>query len=463
MKEKSPLPPLTENWLNKRFPNSAEKIRVVPGLGENRKKPKLNCVTVTVCHANLEVIQLKAFHRILLLKALADSEYSVDPVIYIGALRDIARGHQRGDIRERVVETSEFFKGVFSSKVRTIEDRVELQKDVYSVISILRFEKSLQNILDQIDTEEKLDGAKYIKLKEKEMRLTEYEKELLRIYLFRRRKLKTELQKYYYVSWGLEALDGLGASYSIFDKSNAGLSILRKLICAENDKEYPATIVLPDPITISGKPMRYVESKDLDNDETLFVCDSKRDVKLKIYEQEGVSLKFLDYLANNIVRSFAPSSVKNELDSKYDKMCEHAKSGDGTAYRQLKRIVFESYREFIKPYYNSIERIHGTHESLFVQDELLEKALDALGSERNREILKELASYYEKHETPMTVDELCEKLGLSRGAKKGLWRNVDKLVNSGLVNKIPEGKRLNKYCVYGNKTVIRIRWSLVKE
>jgi hypothetical protein len=116
----------------------------------------------------------------------------------------------------------------------------------------------------------------------------------------------------------------------------------------------------------------------------------------------------------------------------------------------------------MKPYYEAMETILGTHESLFVPEELTEKTLDALGSKRNRQILIELASHYKKHSAPMTVGELFEKMGLKKGAKKGLWRNLDTLVRCGLVDRIPEGRKLHKYSIYGNKTTIRIRLPLTE-
>jgi len=463
--ERYPLPLLTEDWFDKRFPSiGREKIRVVDGLGENWKKLKFDSVVVVGCHADLEVGQLKHFFPVFVLKDLVDSGYSISPVIYIEALRDIGRGYHRGDIRERVAEAHKFFQSFFSPSARVliVEDRVEIQRDIYSVLTILNFEKSLQNILKQLDTPAKLQNVTSIKLKEREFSLTNYEKELLETYLFDRRKLGTELKRYPYVSWGLEALAELSASYDIFDKSNAGLAILRKLICADHDKEYPATIVLPDPVTISGKPMRYVNPRELNPDETLFICDSYQDVSRKIYEQENVSPAFLDYLVNNIIRPFASSYSKNALDSNYDKLMSKKQMGDESGDRKLKRMISKSYWEFVKPYYNSVEMILGTHESLFIPKELTERTLEALGSKRNREILKVLASYQEKHKTSMTVNELFEKMGLPKGTKKSLWRNLEILVKSGLVNRTLEGKRLHKYNVSGNKTTIRIIWHLSK-
>ena len=44
-----------------------------------------------------------------------------------------------------------------------------------------------------------------------------------------------------------------------------------------------------------------------------------------------------------------------------------------------------------------------------------------------------------------------------------IWRNLETLVRCGLVDRIPEGKKLHKYSIYGNKTTIRIRLPLVEE
>jgi DNA-binding HxlR family transcriptional regulator len=417
---------------------------------------------VVAFHADLEVAQLKHFLPLFFLEEFIDSSYSINPVVYIGALRDIGRGYHRGDIRERVAEAHKFFQGVFSPTARgvIVEDRVEIQRDIYSILRILDFEKSLQNILNQINTREKLREATTVNLKEKTYNLTEYEKELLEIYLFDRNKLGTEIKTYPYVSWGLESLGYLGASYNIFDKSNAGLSILKKMICADQDIEYPATIVLPDPITVSGKPMRYLQSRDLNPDEALFIVDSYRDVSRKIYEQENVSQKFVNYLVKDIIRPFAPASIRRDLESNFEKLTSKKRGDEEIVPRELKRLVLKYYWDFIKPYYDSIETILGTHESLFVPEELTEKTLDALGSKRNRQILIELASHHQKHASPMTVNELFEKMGLKKGAKKGLWRNLETLVRCGLVDRIPEGRKLHKYSIYGNKTTIRLRLPL---
>ena len=456
-----PLPLLTQKWFEQRFPEIGT-IQVVDGLGDNWKRQKLNSIVVVAFHADLEVSQLKHFFPLFLTQYLIKNGYSINPVVYIGALRDIGRGYHRGDISERVAESHKFFQGIFSPSTRVVivEDRIEIQKDVYSILRILEFEKSLQNILIQIDTPEKLLETKTVALKEKSYPLTNYEKELLEIYLFERNKRGTEIKSYPYVSWGLETLGYLGTSYNIFDKSNAGLSILKKMICADQGIDYPATIVLPDPVAISGKSMRYLNPRDLNPDETLFISDSYRDVSRKIYEQEKVSIKFLDYLVRNFIQPFGPTSKKEE-ESCWEKIETKKHLGDEVASRELKRIVLKCYWDFIKPYYEAMEAILGTHESLFVPEELTEKTFDALGSRRNRQILRELASHQQKHGAPMTVSELFEKMRLNRGAKKGLWRNLDTLVRCGLVDRIPEGKKLHKYTIYGNKTTIRIRLHLI--
>ena len=456
-----PLPLLTEKWFSQRFPEM-EAVKVLEGTGEEWKRRKLKAVIVVAFHADLEVAQLKHFLPLFLVEELIDSGYSINPVVYIGALRDIGRGYHRGDIRERVAEAHKFFQGIFapSAKAVIVEDRVEIQRDVYSILRILDFEKSLQNVLNQINTLEKLREATTVRLTEKTYNLTEYEKEVLEIYLFDRNKLGTEIKTYPYVSWGLESLSYLGASYNIFDKSNAGLSILKKLICVDQNIEYPATIVLPDPVAVSGKRMRYLQSRDLNPDETLFISDSYREVSRKIYEQEKVSTKFLEYLARNIIQPFAPANGKKSKEQCWKGLATRKSLEGEIASRELKRLGLRCYWDFIGPYYEAMETILGTHESLFVPEELTEKTLDALGSKRNRQILTELASHHQKHASPMTVNELFEKMGLKKGAKKGLWRNLDTLVRCGLVDRIPEGRKLHKYSIYGNKTTIRIRLPL---
>jgi hypothetical protein len=459
-----PLPLLTEKWFKQRFPEMGS-IRILEGVGEHWKRRKLNSVIVVAFHADLEVAQLKHFFPLFFTEYLIHSGYSVNPVVYIGALRDIGRGYHRGDIRERVAEAHNFFQGIFtpSARVVIVEDRIEIQRDVYSILRILEFEKSLQTILGQINTPKKLSETNIVKLTDKVYSLTYYEKELLSIYLFERNKLGTEIKKYPYVSWGLESLGYLGASYNIFDKSNAGLSVLKRMICVDQGIEYPATIVLPDPVAVSGNLMRYLHSRDLNPDETLFISDAYSDISRKIYEREDVSLKFLDYLLRNVIRPFAKKSQVKDCETCWTKLSTYKQVDSEVASRELKRLVLKCYWEFIKPYYQSMETILGTHESLFVPEELTEKTLDALGSKRNREILVELAKHHQKHSSPMTVNELFEKMGLKKGAKKGLWRNLDTLVKCGLVDRIPEGRKLNKYSIYGNKTTIRIRLSLAQE
>ncbi|TRO48004.1 ArsR family transcriptional regulator [Candidatus Bathyarchaeota archaeon] len=462
--ENIPRPQLTEQWFAQRFPEMGE-IRVLEGLGEQWKRRKLKSTIVVAFHADLEVAQLKHFFPLFFTEYLIRSGYSINPVVYIGALRDIGRGYHRGDITERVAEAHTFFQGTFTprTKVVIVEDRLEIQRDVYSILRILEFEKSLQDILRQINTQEKLAETKTIQLREKTYTLTEYEKDLLRIYLFERDKLGTEIKKYPYVSWGLESLGHLGTSYNIFDKSNAGLSVLKKMICADQGIEYPATIVFPDPVAISGKLMRYLHSRDLNPDETLFIIDSYSDISRKIYEQANVSLKFLDYLVRNIILPFSKGSKNSSADACRKQLASDRHLKDEIASRELKRLVLKCYWEFIKPYYQSMETILGTHESLFVPDELTDKTLDALGSNRNRQILMKLAEHFKKHGSPMTVNELFEQMGLKKGAKKGLWRNLETLVKCGVVDRIPEGRKLQKYSIYGNKTTIRIRLPLAEK
>ena len=88
--ESIPLPQLTEQWFAQRFPEMGE-IRVLEGLGEQWKRRKLNSTIVVAFHADLEVAQLKHFFPLFFTEYLIRSGYSVNPVVYIGALRDIGR------------------------------------------------------------------------------------------------------------------------------------------------------------------------------------------------------------------------------------------------------------------------------------------------------------------------------------------------------------------------------------
>jgi hypothetical protein len=210
--------------------------------------------------------------------------------------------------------------------------------------------------------------------------------------------------------------------------------------------------------------MRYLQSRDLNPDETLFISDSYREVSRKIFEQKNVSPKFLEYLARNIIQPFGSTTEKKSSESCMKELTSNARAhlDYERASRELKRPCLKAYWEFIRPYYEAMEAILGTHESLFVPGELTEKTLNALGSKRNRQILIELAVHHQKHASAMTVNELFEKMELKKGAKKGLWRNLETLVRCGLVDRIPEGRKLHKYSIYGNKTTIRIRLPLTE-
>jgi hypothetical protein len=462
--ERIPLPQLTEEWFSQRFPEM-DQVHVLDGVGQKWKKQKMEAPIVVASHADLEVAQLKHFFPLFFTDYLLRNGYSITPVVYIGALRDIGGGYHRGDIRERIAEAHKFFQGVYSPKTKVIiiEDRIEIQRDVYSILRILEFEKSLQDILRQINTIEKLWEIETIQLKEKDYPLTNYEKSLLSIYLFERNKLGTEIKKYPYISWGLESLGNIGIAYNLFDRSNAGLSVLKKIICIEHEIEYPGTIVLADPISISGKLMRYLHPSNLNQDETLYIIDSYQEISRKIYEQENVSPKFLEYLMKNIIFPFAQTAMIKSVETCKEGFSVHKPLIEGKAPSKLKRLVLNCYWDFIKPYYESMETILGTHESLFVSEDLIEKTLDALGSKRNRQILTQLAKYYDKHAAPMTANELIENMQLKEGARKGIWRNLDTLVKCGLVDRIPEGKKLQKYTIYGKKNTIRLRFSLAEK
>lgn len=452
-----PTPEILSKWLCEHFSsNSNQPIMLIDGVGENWKEPKPASVVATACHAGINFVQLKTFQRILLLRQMA-CEYSVEPVIYIMALRDILRGIDQGQIKDKVSETRRFLKEVFSTQdipFSTIVDKTRIQKDTRSIFTVLDFDRSLEKILEQMRTPEELERTKVFG--EKRTALARLEKKLVSIYLFERRMMDEEPKKYPYISWGLETQAELNVSYNIYDQSNAGAAVLRKLASIENGKEYPGTIVLPDPLTISGKPVRYrVQQRDLGVDDALLVSDSYAEVKHKLVDQQNVSNEFLQYLVGNILRPFAPNIANKETN-----LLANPKTQ--TAYDTKKQLILKCYWEFIKPYYDATERITGFHEGLFIHDELVEEALTVLGSERNRTILQRMAIYYRNKHDGITAGELSQQMSLSKTEKRGLYRNLHQLEKFGLVMSTREGDRLRKYYVHGNKTVLQIRWSLLE-
>lgn len=450
-----PCQEIFEKWLNNTFSKNPKKsIILIEGFGENWKKQKPCSVVVTAIHADTNTVQLKAFLRILLLKRLAQ-EYSVEPTVYIMALADIAREADSAGIKEKVAQTSKFIRETFSrvADIKIIVDHSETT--IYSIFTVIDFDKTLERILSQMKTPEELERTQFFG--EKRTALTSTEKRLLRIYLFERNMLEASSRKYPYIGWGLEAQTELGASYNIYDESNAGAAILRKLVSIEHGREYPGTIVLPDPLTISGSPMRYqVQKRDLGADDTLFVSDSYAEVKHKLVDQQNVSNEYLDYLIRNVIQPFSPNPEKNQ-----EALLTRPKNP--ASFEAKKQLFLKQYWEFIKPYYRSIERITGLHEGLFIHEDLVENALTALGSKRNRTILKEIANYYQSERDGITTGELSQQMGLTQSQRRSLHRNLHKLEECGLVTSIQEGNNyLNKYYIYGNKTLIQIRWSLLK-
>lgn len=454
--QKSPLPcpEIFDKWLGNTFSSDSKKcVYLLDGFGETWKKQKPGSVVVTAVHADINTVQLKAFHRILLLKRVA-LDYSVEPIVYIMALADIARGVDREGIKEKVAQTSKFIRETFSplTNIKTIVDHSKTRID--SIFTVLDFDKSLEKILSQMKTPDELERTQLFG--EKRTTLTQTEKRLLSIYLFERRMLESESRKYPYIGWGLEAQAELDASYNIYDESNAGAAVLRKLVSIDHGREYPGTIVLPDPLTICGNPMRYqVQQRDLGTDDTLFVSDSFAEVKHKLVDQKNVSNEYLDFLIRNIIQPFTPNAVKNE-----ESLLTSPKTL--SLYEVKKQLVLKHYWEFIQPYHSSIERITGLHEGLFIHEDLVEAALIALGSKRNRTILREIANYYRIHRDSMTTAELSQQMGLAQSQRRSLNRNLRQLEECGLVTSIREGNYLKKYYIYGNKTLIQIRWSLLK-
>lgn len=311
--QKSPLPcpEIFDKWLCNTFSrNSKKRIFLLEGFGETWKKQKPGSVIVTAVHADINTVQLKTFHRVLLLRQTA-LEYSVEPIVYIMVLGDIARGFDPEGIKEKVAQTYKFISKTFAplTNIKAIVDHAETPID--SIFKVIDFDRSLEKFLSQMKTPDELERTQFFG--EKRTALTQAEKRLLGIYLFERKMLEDESKKYPYIGWGLEAQAELRASYNIYDESNAGAAVLRKLVSIDNGREYPGTIVLPDPLTISGSPMRYqVQQRDLRTDETLFLSDSFAEVKHKLVDQKDVSNEYLDFLIRNILQPFAPNALKNE-------------------------------------------------------------------------------------------------------------------------------------------------------
>lgn len=89
--------------------------------------------------------------------------------------------------------------------------------------------------------------------------------------------------------------------------------------------------------------MRYLHSRALNPDETLFISDSYNDISRKIYERENVSLKFLDYLLRNIIRPFVKKFQIKDYEACWAKLAVHKHLEGEFASRELKRLVLKCY------------------------------------------------------------------------------------------------------------------------
>ena len=469
---KIPLPGVDvfRKWLCSRFaPDVRRSILVVNGTGEKWKTRKWDSVVLTACHPDIRHMRIKTFHRILILREIA-SQYSVKPWIYILTLPDrideYAKGVDRGDVDEKISETRRFVKEIFTARGILVDLKEDETKLAHALPTILEFDASLKQILKQMRTPEEL--ARASSFGQKKTVLTKVEKNLLRTYLFERRMLEVlnseeksstgSSGRYSFISWGLEAQTELNVSYNIYDWSTAGAAILRKLVSIENDREYPGTIVLPDPLKISGKPMRYqVQGRDFEDDETLLLSDSSTIIHRKLVGQGGlcnVSNEFLNYLVRDLIGSFAPSLVRKQIDLLTD-------SKPQASLDRKQELVFRCYLRFIKPYYVLVERITCLREGLRVHREFLEPTLDALGSKRNRDVLREIATFRAREKDDITVSELSQTLGLGKNEKRSLYRNLRQLEGCGLVQCYPESPRFKKYCISGGASKLLLKFDLL--
>jgi len=463
-----PEPSVFRSLLCSKFSAIAKQpILLVDGVGENWKRQKLGSVILTAIPADIRTLLIKTFHRVLLLREIA-SEYSVNSWIYILTLRDRIdadrKGLDKGAIEDKIKEAQQFLEEIFKARGIPVDTKEDETYSPRVVPPIREFEASMGEILKQMRSPSELENTH--SFGEKRTVLTSTEKRLLKIYLFERRMLEIlnsqdrlpieSSARYSFISWGLVAQTELNVSYNVYDESNAGAAILRKLVSIENSKEYPGTIVLPDPLKISGGPMRYqVQRRDLGGEEALFVSDSYADAKRKLVDQAGVSNEFLNYLAGTVMGPFLSSSALKEIDSLTDVKTQ-------ASFARKQQLVLKHYWRFIKPYYGLAERITCQREGLFVTEEFQAAAFDALGCQRNRTILQKIASFKHDRKCDVTIEELRLEMGLEKSKIRSLYRNLNRLERSGLVESSPEG-RLRKYRITGDATRIILKWNLVKE
>jgi hypothetical protein len=372
-----------------------------------------------------------------------------------------AKGLGSGFVEDRISEVRRFLRELFLERGVLVEMK-EDETDVGCVLPTTKeFDESLEDILEEMRTPEEL--MKSASFGKKKTVLTAEEKEFLKIYLFDRRMFeiltskehRTEsANRYSFISWGLEAQMELGVSYNIFDESNIGSTILRRLVCIENDLEYPGTIVLPDPLKISGKPMRYqVQQRDLNPNETLILADSYSDIHRKLVIQNDVSNEFLNYLVRDLIMRFGSTALRKKTEVLPD-------SRTNLSFERRRELVARYYWSFIKPYHDIVMRITGLREGLQVPEEFCELSLRALASKRNRSILHEITCFGVEKRRDITISELANRMGFDNKLKRSLYRNLRQLEACSLVQSYPEGLGFRRYRITGKARKIIIKWEL---
>lgn len=400
--EWSRTPKLDEDFLNKEFGYKAQKIptigstvdvdwkiQIIKGFGNIEEENVVPSIW-TASHLDLERIQLKAFHRLLMLEHLSrnpnTSRPTFTPIVGLNVLRNLWRTPElQFRIENQANQASEFLHFVFRkslSPLKIVDEKMELAgQPTRILIDITNFYDVYKELILRFEDEKELKKDSFLK---------ENEKRLLYIYLYNRQKLERELKKYPYPCWILAILSYVKPLYLIADGMNAGLQVLMKYMAYKaNRSYYPSTIVLPHPKTISGKNMNYFDSsnrKELRWDETLYIHDTLSEVREKL---EQSSWWYLSFIVNNIVAIFAPKIFKKTL---HNKDLEGLVRKYGKNRSELLKRIVKAYWEFIKDYYNKVEEICGTKETKRIDASKRSEILRLLGKPNVLKILVTLAN-----------------------------------------------------------------------
>jgi hypothetical protein len=409
------------------------KIQILDSLGRFEKEEDVVPSIWTAGHADLDRIQLKGFHRILLLKHLS-SRNDFTPVVGLNVLRDFWRAPERqSEYIEKAGQARKFLEFVFRDSPRHLQiadDKAELDgQPIRLIMDIVKFDGVYKSLLRRFEKEAYLEEDEFLKPNEKQF---------LKTYLYTRGKLKRELQEIPYPSWTLAILVYRKPLYLIADGMNAGLQVLMKYLAYEAGCTYfPSSIVLPHPRTISGEPMSYFNSADpreLKWDETLYVHDSLQDIRYKLTggNSHFPSWWYLSFMVNNIIIPFAPKIHKQmfygkDLESLYKKYV-----GRETT---LLRLITKAYWQFIEPYYRKIEEICEKKETLRIDALERSDVLEALAKSDVRKVLETLVNLPEG-KIAATCPEIGSWMNVPKSNRTMVNRAVKVLVNCKLVEPV---------------------------